>query len=198
MRRRFDAQTRFARIHALNLIGSPVLATVRLIGGTVAGRRKGGGSRASGGTPSDPVANPPVQLSLPLGDRPVQNRSGRKRRSFDAGSGVASTVSGVSGAPLLHVLDGGGAGAGHARGQLTAVGGRAVALRLPDRAELDRVLLQSLADLLAGRLTPTAAAAIREAAVAMLRAHDRADEDPDRFPELVRAARALRELVGSP
>jgi hypothetical protein len=104
----------------------------------------------------------------------------------------------VSGPPTLRVLAGGGAGPGHARGRLAVVGGREAPVHLPDRAELDRVLLGALADLLAGRITPTAAAAIREAAVATLRAHDRVDADPDRLPELVRAARALRELTGAP
>lgn len=162
----------------------------------MAGRRRKGGSGASGDRPADGPAEPgraPAQLSLPF-DVPPPRSPGRKRRA----SGAANLSPPVEGAPTLRVVDGGGAGAGHARGYLTLVGGNAVPLRLPDRAELDRVLLGVLADLLAGRITPTAAAAIREAAVAALRAHDRVEADPDRFPDLVRAARALRELVGSP
>jgi hypothetical protein len=180
----------------------------------VAGRRKGSGAK-SGGPPAGGGAGTPrpapEQLSLPLvpsaprvespNAAPSKPPVARDRRA-PAGeapppAAPAPVASGAKG-PALRVLAGGGAGAGHARGKLLVVGGSEAPIHLPDRAELDRVLLGALADLLAGRITPTAAAAIREAAVAAIRAHDHVDADPDRLPELVRAARALRELVGAP
>jgi hypothetical protein len=194
----------------------------------VAGRRKGSGAKSgkpptAGGSgapgrapeqlslplaPSDPPAAVDSKPPIPRGRRapavhPNPPPTPRDRRAA-AGEGTPpppsapAPVEAAAKAPALRVLAGGGAGAGHARGQLLVVGGSAAPIHLPDRAELDRVLLGALADLLAGRITPTAAAAIREAAVAAIRAHDHVDADPDRFPELVRAARALRELVGAP
>jgi hypothetical protein len=127
----------------------------------------------------------PRQLPLPLDEAPPR-RPGRKAAAAEAGK-----------QPALRVLSGGGQGHGHALGRLVAVGGKAP-VQLPSRGDLDRLLLGALADLLAGRISPAAAAAIRHAAEETLRALDLAEADPDRLPELVRAARALRELVGFP
>ena len=94
------------------------------------------------------------------------------------------------------MLAGGGEGTGHRRGRLVAIDGAARPSRpLPSRDDITGALLGALADLVAGRISPTAATAIREAAEVALRQLDAAERDPHRTPHFVRAARALQELL---
>ncbi len=100
-------------------------------------------------------------------------------------------------APRIAVIDGGGSGTGHRRARLVALqGGTAPVQRpLPTRDEITAALLGALADLVAGRISPTAATAIREAAEDALRQLEASERDPHRAPQFVRAARALQELL---
>lgn len=95
-------------------------------------------------------------------------------------------------------IAGGGEGSGHRRAVLTALpGGKSTSERpLPSRDEITTALLGALADLVAGRISPTAAGAIRSAAEEALRRLEEAQRDPHRQPQFVRAVRALEELTG--
>lgn len=96
----------------------------------------------------------------------------------------------------IEVIEGGGGGTGHRRARLVALDGGATPERpLPTRDEITGALLQGLADLVAGRISVAAAAAIREAAEHALRQLDAAERDPHATPRFVRAARALQELL---
>ena len=96
----------------------------------------------------------------------------------------------------IAVIDGGGTGTGHRRARLVAIeGGVAPSRPLPSRDEITTALLGALADLVAGRISATAASAIREAAEDALRQLDAAERDPHRTAQFVRAARALQELL---
>lgn len=99
-------------------------------------------------------------------------------------------------APRIAVLAGGGSGSGHRRARLVALdGGGAPGRPLPTRDEITTALLGGLADLVAGRISPAGASALREAAENALRQLDAAERDPHRAPQFVRAARALQELL---
>lgn len=98
--------------------------------------------------------------------------------------------------PRIRLIQGDGEGSGHVRGRLVSLDGGVAPMRpLPDRDALSGVLLGALADLLAGRITPTAAGAIRAAAEEALLRLEQAEADPHRAPSFVRAVRALEELL---
>ena len=98
--------------------------------------------------------------------------------------------------PALRVIQGQGEGSGHRRGHLVGLPHPELDPRLPSRDEITLILLQASADLVAGRLSPVMAAAIREAAEEALFALEASERDPHLQPSFVRAARALEELCG--
>lgn len=94
------------------------------------------------------------------------------------------------------MVQGTGGGTGHRRARLVALdGGPAPKRPLPSRDDITAALLGGLADLVAGRISATAASAIRSAAEEALRRLEEAEADPHRAPQFVRAARALQELT---
>jgi hypothetical protein len=98
--------------------------------------------------------------------------------------------------PALRVIQGEGAGTGHRRGRLVGLPHPELDAPLPSRAEITRILLQAGADLVAGRISPAGAAAIREAAEEALDCLEASERHPDLQPSFVRAVRALSELCG--
>lgn len=158
------------------------------------------------------MARPPGQLPLfptrragPAADEAKAPREARKasRPGIQAaertGAEPAQLPLALRPARRVAVIAGGGSGTGHRRARLVALDGGAAARAarpLPNREEITAALLQGLADLVAGRISVAAAAAIREAAEQALRQLDAAELDPHARPGFVRAARALQELIG--
>lgn len=98
--------------------------------------------------------------------------------------------------PALRLIPGEGEGGGHRRARLVGLPHPDLDRRLPSREEITLILLQAGADLVAGRISPVGAAAIREAAEEALSCLEASERDPNCQPSFVRAARALEELSG--
>lgn len=94
----------------------------------------------------------------------------------------------------LRLIRGEGEGTGYRRGRLVGLPHPGLDRPLPSRAEITQILIQAGADLMAGRLSPTGASFIREAAEEALLCLEASARDPGRQAGFVRAARALEEL----
>lgn len=98
--------------------------------------------------------------------------------------------------PALRLIPGEGEGSGQVRGRLVALPHPTLDRPLPSREEIAILLLQAGADLVAGRISPAGASAIREAAEEALACLEASERDPSHQPNFVRAARALEDLCG--
>jgi len=138
----------------------------------------------------------PIQLSLfdvPVGPKP--SAPSRPRRGPRRGKSHQLSLP-LRQPPSLRVIQGEGAGTGHRRARLVGLPHPELDPPLPTREEITRILLQAGADLMAGRISPVCAAAIREAAEEALDCLEASERHPDLQPRFVLAARALSELCG--
>lgn len=138
----------------------------------------------------------PIQLSLfevPTGSRPAPSSRARRGSRREESRQLSLPLRQP---PALRLIHGEGAGTGHRRGRLVGLPHPELDPPLPSREEITRILLQAGADLMAGRISPACAAAIREAAEEALECLEASEREPDLQPRFVLAARALTELCG--